>query len=225
MDSIHSGHRKRLKERCLKYGFDSLQDHEKLELFLFNVIPRKDTNPIAHQLLKKFGNNFAKVFEADIEELKMVDGIGDNAAFFINLMSSFVTEYMRATVKRGEHLSTTEKLEEFVGKLFVGKTEEELIIIYLDSNRCLKKFEVVEKGVVNEVLLYPRKIVERALTAKAVNIVLAHNHPNGNYFPSQADIDATINLEDAMFGLNINIIDHIIYAAGRCYSMKTMNHF
>ena len=55
-DNLHSSHRKRLKNRFLQEGLESFEDHQVLELALFFAIPRKDTNPIAHRLLRRFGS-------------------------------------------------------------------------------------------------------------------------------------------------------------------------
>ena len=54
--SIHDGHRQRLKDRFLRDGLDGFTDIQVLELLLFYALPRVDTNPIAHQLLQKFGS-------------------------------------------------------------------------------------------------------------------------------------------------------------------------
>ena len=80
--SPHSGHRKRMRERFLRDGIDSLQDHEVLELLLFYAIPRQDTNELAHRLLTKF-RTLSGVFDAPIEELKRVEGIGGTTAVFL----------------------------------------------------------------------------------------------------------------------------------------------
>ncbi len=224
MSSIHDGHRKRLKDRCLQYGFDSLEEHEKLELLLFNVIPRRDTNPIAHHLLKKF-RTLAGVFEADADELKTVDGIGDNAAYFLRLIPSLAGSYISSKWEKGTSLGTSEQLHSFVRDIFIGKTEEEFAIVSLDSNRNLKNYAFLEKGTVNNVNVYPLKIAEYVVKTKAVNIVLVHNHPNGMSAPSLDDVKMTRQLDEILSNLSINIIDHIIVAGEMCYSMKDMNNF
>ena len=84
MDSIHSGHRQRLKERYLQHGLDNFSDIEALEFLLTFALPRRDTNPIAHALLDCFGS-YRQVLEADIQDLIRVPGIGENAAMLIRL--------------------------------------------------------------------------------------------------------------------------------------------
>ena len=224
MEAIHAGHRKRLKDRCEKFGFDSLEEHEKLELLLFNVIPRRDTNPIAHNLLRRFGS-LAGVFEASSEELKTIDGVGETAAYFLRLMPSVAGSYISSKWEKGTSLGTTEQLHSFARDIFIGKTEEEFAVITLDSNRNLKNYAFLEKGTVNNVSVYPLKITEYVVKTKAVHIVLAHNHPNGMVAPSLDDIKMTRHLDSILSDLTINVIDHIIVAGERCYSMRDMNNF
>ena len=61
---IHEGHRKRVKSRFIAEGLDHFEDHEVLELLLFYCIPMKDTNELAHKMIREFGS-LAGIFEAE----------------------------------------------------------------------------------------------------------------------------------------------------------------
>ena len=52
--NIHKGHRERIRERYLQEGPDGFADHEILEMLLYGIIPRGDTNPMAHMLLAEY---------------------------------------------------------------------------------------------------------------------------------------------------------------------------
>ena len=77
--NIHEGHRKRLRQRFDQVGLDGFSEHEILELILFQVIPRRDTNPLAHELINHFGN-LAEVLDASKDELMQVPGVGEAVA-------------------------------------------------------------------------------------------------------------------------------------------------
>ena len=53
---VHDGHRDRKREQFLRCGAESFADHELLELLLYYAIPQRDTNPIAHALIERFGS-------------------------------------------------------------------------------------------------------------------------------------------------------------------------
>lgn len=90
---VHDGHRERMKSRFVEAGLDGFNDHNALEMLLFYAVPRKDTNELAHRLLKQFGS-LASVFEAKHEELMRVDGIGENAATLIKLIPEISRRYL-----------------------------------------------------------------------------------------------------------------------------------
>ncbi len=92
--NLHEGHRKRVKERFIKFGVDSFTDVQLLETLLFYAVPKKDTNDTAHLLLDTFGGTFAKVLNADYKELVKVNGIGENAASLIKFVQMVSKKYL-----------------------------------------------------------------------------------------------------------------------------------
>ena len=76
--NLHAGHRERAVKKFLTNP-DSFSDHELLEVLLFYALPRRDTNALAHRIIKYFGS-LEKVFSAPLESLKAVDGVGDRVA-------------------------------------------------------------------------------------------------------------------------------------------------
>jgi DNA repair protein RadC len=77
-DQLHLGHRQRLREKFLTSP-DIMSEHELLEIILFDLLPRKNTNELAHKLLRAFGSIEGVIF-AKPQELTQVDGIGKNIA-------------------------------------------------------------------------------------------------------------------------------------------------
>ena len=66
----HYGHRQRIYDKFQNDGM--LHEHELLEMLLFNAIPQKNTNDLAHRLLAEF-KSIRGVFDASIEELQKVN--------------------------------------------------------------------------------------------------------------------------------------------------------
>ena len=120
--SIHDGHRERLKKRFLKQGLDSFEEHEALELLLFFALPRKDVNPLAHELLERFGS-LKNIFDADPSDLARIKGIGESAAVLIKLQSELARKYWLSDLESNAKISSIASAIEYVSLLFRGKTK------------------------------------------------------------------------------------------------------
>ena len=81
-----------MRDRFTEVGLEGFNDHNALELLLFYAVGRKDTNELAHKLLRHFGS-LPAVLEADYEALCAVDGIGENAAALIHLTRDIAFKY------------------------------------------------------------------------------------------------------------------------------------
>ena len=64
----------------------------------------------------------------------------------------------------------------------------------------------------NSASISVRRIVETALNANAVSVVLAHNHPSGLAIPSVEDIQTTKRLGRALHAVEIMLVDHLVVA-------------
>ena len=129
---IHTGHRQRLKNRFLSEGLDRFELHNALELLLFFGIPRKDTNPIAHELLSRFGS-FSAVFDAPVEELMKVSGMTESAAVLMKLVPAIARRYELDRQDHSVELKSPKAISEFLRPYFTGKANEELYMLCLDT--------------------------------------------------------------------------------------------
>ena len=216
--SIHTGHRQRLKARFLKEGLDNFTDIQVLELALFYCIPQKDTNPIAHALLDHFGS-LSQVLEASPEELQKVKGIGENTATFLNLITQIGRYYLVDRVQRVEVLTTIEQCGAYLVPRFFGRKLETVFLLCLDAKCKVLCCKEVGEGSVNSAGISVRRIVETALGANATSVVLAHNHPSGMALPSAEDIQTTRRVAAALSAVEVTLVDHIVVADDDYVSM------
>ncbi len=220
---MHEGHRKRMKERFLKDGgFENFAQHEILEMLLYSTISRGDTNPVAHELIKKFGS-LANVLEASPQELKEIHGVGESSAFLLSMIPALSRAYADSKWSQKICLSEVDVVGQYAINLFLGKAYEEFRIICVDANRQLLYQGCVAKGTINEVPAYPRVVVEEILKRKAQKVYLTHNHPGGTVRSSQADIEATKEIIRALEAVDIEVLDHIIVSGNCYYSMANMH--
>lgn len=208
-----------MRQRFELNGLEGFAPHEALELLLFYAIPRRDVNPLAHQLLKHFGSLDA-VLRAAPAQLAQIPGIGKSAAALIALVQPLFRYAERERQGEKPVLANYQDAKAFCAHLFAGKTDEVLYVISLDAQGRVLRSTPVTHGTIDEVAIYPRKIVGDALLHNAHAVVLAHNHPSGVAEPSEADLLATQRLRDAFAGVDILLMDHIIYGDGNCTSIK-----
>lgn len=214
---VHEGHREKLKQRFLKEGLNAFEDHQVLEMLLFYTIPRRDTNEMAHRLLNKYGT-LESLFDASPEDLIQNGGVTPNTAIFLSMVPQLARKYM--LIKQGKKpvLDSSVKAGNYVISLFIGKNYEAFYVICLNSQNKINYTALVHEGTINEAPVYPRIIVETALRYKASSVILAHNHPGGSLKPSNADIEVTRKICDALKTISINVIDHMICAGNAYFS-------
>ncbi len=214
---MHEGHRERMKKRFLSEGIDGFNQHQVLEMLLFFTIPRRDTNPLAHELIDRYGS-LSGVLEANPEDLKKVPGVGSNTAVLLSFIPSLCRRYMNDKWKEKPLLNSSAKAGDYAATLFYGRLYEAFYVICLNARNEVLYADLVHEGTIDSAPVYPRLIVETALKHQANGIILAHNHPGGSLQPSSADLDATRKIKSACDAISIHVTDHIIVAGARHFS-------
>lgn len=215
---IHDGHRDRKREQFLRCGAEPFADHELLELLLFYAIPQKDTNPIAHELMAKFGSLQA-VLAASPEELMEVPYIRERAAVLIRLIPSLYQRVLIAGDDTDTILDTQARIGEYFRGIFAAHATEVMYQLCLDGKGKKKGLYKLSEGDLSSVGVNVRQIMENALRSKAVMVVLAHNHPSGVALPSREDKVATRMVGDALEAVGVRLVDHVIVADNDYVSM------
>jgi DNA repair protein RadC len=217
-ENLHAGHRQRLRSRFLEEGLDGFHDHQVLELLLFHVIPRGDTNPVAHRLMERFGS-LSAVLEADPRDLETVEGMGSRASAFLSLVPPLTRRYFHDRVLRDRPLlNCATAVSEYLVPLMAGRPEEVFYLLCLDSRCRVIHPVLLSEGTVRETAVYPRHVVQEAIRHRATAVILAHNHPAGSVAPSQQDRHLTRLLVQALGPLDIRVLDHIIVGGDRTFS-------
>lgn len=209
--TIHNGHRQRLKERFRKEGLDHFDELYVLELLLFYCMGRKDTNPLAHELLKRFGS-LSGVFQATTEELERVPGVGEHISTFLTLIPQVGRYYQIRQAQTGDILRTIQQCGNYLVPYFYGRENETVFILCLDAKCKVLACKMVGEGSVNSANVPIRRVVEMALNSNATTVVLAHNHPSGLALPSADDVQTTLRVAKAMAAVEITLADHIVIA-------------
>lgn len=203
------GHRDRLRQRFRESGGDTLHDYELLELVLFRALQRKDTKPLAKDLISRFGS-FSEVLNAPEERLAEVSGVGEAVITEIKLVHSAALRLLREEVMDRPVLDSWSTVLSYCRAAMGFQAREQFRILFLDKRNRIIADEVQQEGTVDHTPVYVREVVKRALELSSTAIILVHNHPSGDPTPSRADIEMTRQIVEAAKNLGITVHDHII---------------
>ena len=217
--SIHAGHRARIRERFRQEGLTGFSEHEVLELLLTYAIPQRDVNPLAHELINRFGS-LAGVLEADEQELLRVSGVGANAASILTLIPPLLAYYQMNALGARPVIQNLAEARAYCHALFMGAHRERVYMLCMDQVGHVLHPALLHEGTLDEVKLYPREIVQTALRYNAYGVILTHNHPGGIAVPSHADYVTTKSIVVALATVQVRVVDHIIVAGASSFSIN-----
>jgi len=218
------GHRERIKEKFLKNGIDGFAEYEILELLLTYCIPRKDTKPIAKELLNKF-KSLDNVFKADFDKLSAIDGLGKNSIAFLKLIGDLPSIIYKDELKNKKLLnketlkiSNKDILLNYLRNKIGYEEKEKFYVIYLSSSNEVIEFEENSVGTLDRSSVYPREIYKKIINLNAKSVILAHNHPSDNITPSKSDIELTNEIAKGLKNFGALLIEHIIITKNSYFS-------
>ncbi len=217
---VHDGHRKNLRQNFLQVGLSGKTEHQALELLLTYSIPRVDVNPIAHQLIDRFGS-LSKVIDADPAELMKVNYVTENTVVLLKLIPELSAMYSESKWKHKTVLSKTSEVVDYLAPKFNSRRTEALYMLCLDARLQLNELVLLSEGTPSHTDANLRKLVNRAIQSDAKQIILAHNHPSGVCAPSVEDIAMTKNIQSLLIPLDIKLIDHFIFSGYNYFSLRS----
>jgi DNA repair protein RadC len=189
-----------------------------LELLLFQLLPYKDTNKIAHDLLNVFGS-IQNVMYAPADQLKKIRGISEVTAVNIALHRDL---WLRCREREDPpaELSNALDIIQYAQKVYRETRSERMHAVYVDFKaRYLSKRAYA--GTTNSVDVTVRRFVADALQSRAAGVILLHGHFKGTPQPSAEDIKYTADVITALKLVEIELLDHLIFnETGEFYSFR-----
>lgn len=213
------GHRKRLKDRFRGSGRKALADHELLELLLAYAVPRRDTKPLAKELLRRFGT-FHAALDADPARLEEVRGIGSHASTLVALLRACMNRYLEPAVETRALISGPEDVTAYLRAEMGGEATERFLLVCLNASGRVIHTRTMTEGTVDAAHVYPREVLKEAIGCGASALILVHNHPSGTLTASEQDLRLTRTLTDLCAQVGISLHDHLIVTRSGAYSIR-----
>ncbi|MBQ4105461.1 MAG: RadC family protein [Clostridia bacterium] len=218
MANEHAGHRSRMRKRYMSAGFEDFEDHEILEMILYNCYRQIDTNPIAHRLLDTFGS-LSAVFEAPVDTL-MQAGVSENVAVYLRMIPDITRVYLDDRNNSKNKIISLDSVGDYFLPKFIGRFDENLMLLLMDAKGKELFCGVVSVGTASTSDVPIRRIVDLSMRYNATIAVIAHNHPSGVALPSKADIRATNEVSSALSLVGVQLVDHIIVSDNDYVSLR-----
>jgi DNA repair protein RadC len=220
IETSSSGHRSRLRKRLFEGGEKALLDHELVEYLLALAIPRRDTKPMAKELLAKFGG-IGPLLSASAETLER-EGLSESVIGALKIAQATALRLLESRTEAAPILSSWDALCDYLHAAMAHSRTEQVRVLFLNAKNMLIANEAMWNGSVDEASVHVREVIARAIQLGATAVIIVHNHPSGDPTPSQQDIRITQDLVEAARHMKIAVHDHVIVGASGRTSMRAM---
>lgn len=203
---MYKDHRSRMRDRFMANP-DALEDTKLLEMYLFECLPRVDTFPVAHGLIRRFGS-LDGVFSASIGELASVDGVGRQTAFRIHLIGK-IFERIADGALSSSPLNTYEAVSAYLTWIFRNCRVDDYALLYLKAGGELIEHVMYSESTRGKISLadeIKRKVIENGASC----VVMAHKHPSNHPEPSGDDLESTKEFYEICRGAGVVAEEHFI---------------
>jgi len=213
-----------VREKAIYKGVGKLSDQELLSLIFKRGSKKDNLNEICDNTLK-VTNNFELISRLSYHELVKIDGITKIKALDILAAFELVKRSLEVEKVCRKQIMNPSSIVDFL-KLEIGKeVTEYFYVLYLNNLNEVVKYSTIAKGSLERTSFDFKEIFRKSLLFNANKIILAHNHPSNNPYPSSSDISTTHKLMKSAKILNIEILDHLIVGATSYYSFSEHNFF
>lgn len=199
-------------EKLEKYGAETLSDAELLGIIIKSGTKGENSVQVAQRLINENTDKKGYYFleRMSIDELVSIKGIGKVKAIQLKAIFEIAKRINNNLHVKKVNISTPELAYEELSRYLRYEAEENFRILLCDIKCNLIVNKLIAKGELNSVSIEAREIFRPAVSYSAANVILAHNHPSGDYTPSREDILFTKKIIEVGKTLGIAVVDHII---------------
>ena len=206
-------------EKIERFGVEQVSD---LELLSTLVRPEKAVKLLKPDTTSLFNTQSQglRCLSKDFYTLRYEVGLSKTEAARIVSVFSIIHRISIASAIDSEHITSPGDGAQLLLPLLRHETHEKFVVLLLNTKNRIIKTEQIAEGSLTSAVVHPREVFAPAVVAHAACILVAHNHPSGDPYPSTEDRKLTKALEEAGIVLGIPLLDHLVIGDGRYYSFK-----
>jgi DNA repair protein RadC len=210
---------KRLRERLLVYGSETLLTEELLTLVLRTGATDENGYGLASKLLVTYGG-LGGLLEAECKELTQVHGLSETRSALLKAVLELGRRLNRPPAEKRYQIITPADAANLVMPEMAFLEYEQLRVIVLDTRNQVIENVPLYKGTINSSVLRAAEIFRLAIVRKGTAIIICHSHPSGSPEPSLEDLEVSKQLVEAGKLLDVQLLDHLIIGHHTFLSLK-----
>lgn len=184
------------------------------------ILGKSDAKTMQHarQLMNICHGNLKELRNKRLEELQVVQGIGNNKSMAILAAIELGRRVFMENANEKNNITSPTAVYNYLHPRVCDLEEEEFWLLMMNQNYKLIKAERISHGGLTETSADVRVIIREAVINNATVIAVAHNHPSGNATPSRQDDKLTDKIRKACEIMRLFLLDHVIVTDGKYYS-------
>lgn len=210
-------------EKFKELGASALSNEELLAIILRTGTNNKPALKVAEEVLNTkdtYEGKLLGLHHRSIKQLMEIDGIGEVKAIKLKSLTELSVRMAKERLENRVVFQNPADIASYYMESCRHLEVEKVFLLCLDNQLRLIKECELSKGTISASLISPREVFIEALNAKAVHILLIHNHPSGDPSPSKADVQISKKVFDAGEMIDIRLLDHIIIGDHSYVSLK-----
>ena len=208
----------RPREKMLTKGRAAMSDSELLAILIATGSIKKSALDLAKECLALAKNDLGKLSRMTVPELCKVNGIGPAKA--VTLVASLELGRRRKdnVAEKKLRVVSSQIVYDHMRPYLQDLSHEEFYVILL--NRANEEIRTVQisSGGLSGTVADGKMIFKAAIENSAHGLILVHNHPSGQLFPSDSDKNLTRKLVQFGSFIDLPILDHLIFADNGYFS-------
>lgn len=208
----------RPREKLITKGRRALSNAELLAILIATGTARKSALDLAREILGRAGNDLHQLARWSVNDFCKTSGIGHAKAVSIVSALELAGRKLQADARENPVIQSSRDAYKRMRHCLEDLSHEEFWMLTLNRKNAVIAEHRISEGGITATIVDQRKLFRIALDDKCTGIILFHNHPSGNVYPSDSDNQLTRKLKEAGNLLDINVLDHLILAQSSYYS-------
>lgn len=210
------------REKLTTFGPQELSVAELVAVLWSVGSKREDVLAMARRTVREYGE---QALGTELSASKLAGAVGIPIGKAMQVVAAFELgrRYYASNAGRPVHVRNAKQAHQYL-KSMGHLQKEQLRGLYLNSRYQVIRDEVISIGSLTSNIVHPREVFQPAIEQGAAAVIIAHNHPSGSLQPTTADLEVTRQLSAAGEILGIELLDHLIIAAGRYVSIGEVDH-